>query len=303
MTTPATPDDLQHIARAFSRSRVLLTGVELDLFTLLAGRPLSAEEVVGELDSDLRATTIFLDALAAMGLLVKEEGTYRTQPSLVPALSKTSPESIVPGLLHSAHLWQTWSRLTETVLHGGPARKGESWGEERTAAFIGAMHVHAARHAPEVARAVQTGKARSLLDVGGGSGSYTIAFLRASPAMRATLFDLPEVIPMARERLTQADVAYRVTLVAGDYNRDGLPAGHDLAFLSAIIHQNSHGENVALYRKVFQALDPGGRIVVRDYAMSTDRIDPASGALFAVNMLVNTEGGNSYTYAEIREGL
>jgi len=139
--------------------------------------------------------------------------------------------------------------------------------------------------------------------VGGGSGSYTIGFLNAVPGMKATIFDLPEVIPMAETRLAEEGLMARVTLVGGDYNADDLPGGHDLAFLSAIIHQNSHAQNVALYNKVFDALDPGGRIIIRDYAMSSDRTQPASGALFAINMLVNTEGGNSYTFEEIQGGL
>ena len=95
----------------------------------------------------------------------------------------------------------------------------------------------------------------------------------------------------------------RVTLVAGDYKKDPLPAGHDLAFVSAIVHQNSPAENGALFRNIFTSLEPGGRIVVRDHLLSADRTHPRSGALFAVNMLVGTEGGNSYTEEEIRGAL
>ncbi len=84
---------------------------------------------------------------------------------------------------------------------------------------------------------------------------------------------------------------------------DVMISGHDLAFLSAVIHQNSHEQNVELYRKVYKSLGSGGRIVIRDYVMSSDGTEPASGALFAVNMLVNTHGGDSYTIDEIREGL
>ncbi|UCG39160.1 MAG: methyltransferase domain-containing protein [bacterium] len=294
---------IQHLARGFSRSRVLLTGVELDLFTLLAGEPLSAAEVTSRLALDLRATTILLDALGAMGLLEKRDGLYATHPEVAGLLTEGSGESVLPGLRHSAHLWHTWSQLTDIVRKGGPARRPEAGGDERTEAFIGAMHVRALRDAPSVVEAVSPGPARALIDVGGGSGSYTIAFLRAVPGMRATLFDLPEVVEMARRRMEEEGLADRVTLAAGDYHEDELPPGHDLAFLSAIIHQNSHEENTALYRKVHGALTTGGRVVVRDYVMEPERTGPASGALFAVNMLVNTRGGNSYTFEEIREGL
>lgn len=296
-------ESIQHIARGFSRARVLLTGVELDIFTLLAEEPLSLAEITDKLSSDLRATTIFLDALAAMGLLEKKGGLYRTSPEVIPFITAGSENSIVPGLLHTAHLWKTWSQLTDVVLSGGPAPRPDTDGDVRTKAFIGAMHVGALRYAPELVKAVDPGPAKKIIDVGGGSGTYTIAFLRAFPGMKATLFDLPDVIPMAEARLEEEGLLTRVTLVGGDYNTDDLPGGHDLALLSAIIHQNSNQQNVALYKKVFHALDRGGRIIVRDYVMSSDRTRPASGALFAINMLVNTEGGNSYTFEEIREGL
>jgi hypothetical protein len=303
MKTDLSAESIQHIARGFSRSRILLTGVELDIFTLLAEHSLSAAEIVDRLNSDLRATTIFLDALVAMDLLTKENGSYRTGPALVPLLTAESEGSILPGLMHTAHLWQTWSQLTDIVVDGGPATRSDTGSENRTKAFIGAMHVSALRNAPELVRAIDPGPAQNLIDVGGGSGSYTLGFLQAVSGMRATLFDLPEVISMARERITAEGYLDRVALVGGDYNVDDLPGGHDLALLSAIIHQNSHEQNVALYKNIHGALDPGGRIIVRDFAMSNDRTQPASGALFAINMLVNTEGGNSYTFEEIKGGL
>ncbi len=168
---------------------------------------------------------------------------------------------------------------------------------------IGAMHAIARPLAPRIVALVNPAGARRLLDVGGGSGTYTLAFLEAAPEMRATIFDLPAVIEMARERVSAAGMLGRVTLVSGDYRKDQLPGGHDLAFVSAIIHQNSPAENGEMFRKIFAALEPGGRIVVRDHVLGPDRTEPRSGALFAVNMLVGTEGGNSYTEAEIREAL
>ena len=121
--------------------------------------------------------------------------------------------------------------------------------------------------------------------------------------MKATVFDLPPVVEMARERIEEAGMMDRVTLVPGDFYKDELPPGHDLAFLSAIIHQNSLEQNQELYHKVFRSLDPGGRIVIRDHVMSLDRTQPEDGAIFAVNMLVNTTGGGTYTFDEINEGL
>jgi len=108
---------------------------------------------------------------------------------------------------------------------------------------------------------------------------------------------------MARQRLGDAGLLDRVTLVGGDFYRDEFPAGHDLAFLSAIIHQNSPLQNLDLYRKIFRSLATGGRIIIRDHVMEADRTRPKDGAIFAVNMLVGTTGGNTYTFEEIQSGL
>jgi precorrin-6B methylase 2 len=284
------------LSRAFMESRVLLTGAELDLFTLTAASPLTAEQIAERIGDDRRSLTILLDALAAMGLLVKREGSYQTEPSAARFLAADSPDSILPIIQHNIDLWERWGRLTAKVA----GTRTPDWS---MAAFIGAMHVIARPLAARIVKLVDPAGARRLIDVGGGSGSYTLAFLEAVPGMRATIFDQPEVIEMARERVGAAGVLGRVTLVAGDFEHDPLPAGHDLALVSAIIHQNSPVENEALFRKVFAALDPGGRVVVRDHVLSPDRTEPRSGALFAVNMLVGTEGGNSYTEAEIRDAL
>jgi predicted O-methyltransferase YrrM len=298
------PQTILELARNFMESRILLTGAELDLFTLLASGPLSAEEVAGRTGADLRALTIVLDALAAMELLVKREGRYSCPPAVSVLMSKDGPESVLPMVRHMAHVWRRWSKLTDRV-RGKEEKDKDSVVPETSEipAFIGAMHAIAAKLAPGILAAIGTGRARNLLDVGGASGTYTLAFLQAVPDMRATLFDRPEVIEMARRRLEEAGLLSRTTLVGGDFYRDEFPGGHDLAFLSAIIHQNSPRQNLDLYRKIFRALVPGGRIVIRDHIMEPDRTRPRDGAIFAVNMLAATAGGNTYTYGEIQTGL
>ena len=301
MAREFTPESIYGIARSFMECRLLLTGIELNLFSLAASAPLSAEKIAGELKGDLRGTTILLDALSALGFLDKKDNHYRTVPSLIPLLSDSEPTSILPGLLHTAHLWRTWSQLTDVVLRGKRDKSG--FADDRLSAFIGAMHVGAAGAADGIVAAISPGLAKTLIDIGGGSGTYTIAFLKASPEMKATLFDLPPVIEMARKRITEAGMQDRVRLIPGDFYKDALPSGHDLALLSAIIHQNSPEQNRALYQRIFQALDSGGRVIIRDHVMDPDRTRPVSGAIFAVNMLVNTPGGGTYTFEEIREGL
>ncbi len=296
--TTHTPESLSSLARGFMESRVFLTAAELDLFTLLADGPLSLEEAAAARGADRRALAILLDALTAMGLLEKADGRFTTPPSLVPLLTSRSGGSLLPLALHSVNLWDRWSRLTETVAGARPVA-GDGW----TRSFIGAMHAIAAPQADAIVAAVGPGSARRLLDVGGGPATYTLAFLRAAPGLRATLFDLPEVVEIARENATRAGLVDRVDLVAGDLRTDALPGGHDLAFVSAIVHMLGPAGNVALFRKVHDALLPGGRVVLRDHVMSPDRTAPRAGALFAVNMLVGTKDGGTFTLEELSAWL
>jgi predicted O-methyltransferase YrrM len=305
MSTKHTQESISDSARGFMTSRVLLSGAELDLFTLLAEEPMTAVEIATAKKAELRGMTILLDALSALGFLSKKNGRYRTEPSAVPQLSGDAPDSILPMILHMGAVWRNWSQITDIVLGKitpDMQKKGVLARDDRKA-FIGAMHAVASKAAPEVVASINPGPARRLIDVGGGSGTYTLAFLRASPEMKATLFDLPPVVELARDRVKAAGMEDRVTLVAGDFYKDQLPSGHDLALLSAIIHQNSLEENKALYGKIYQALNSGGRIVVRDHVMSPDRTRPLEGALFAVNMLAATPGGGTYTFDEIKDGL
>jgi SAM-dependent methyltransferase len=297
--------DVLGLARGFMECRVFLSAAELDLFTILTPTPLPAMEVAGRIGAKSRGLTILLDALSAMGLLVKRGEAYQCPPSTSRFLSADTPDSVLPMVLHMAGLWRRWSGLTSIV-------RGAQVSDQVTApfrnvdelrAFIGAMDVVAKPLTPPVIAAVHPGPSRDLLDVGGASGTYTIAFLQAAPEMKATLFDKPEVIEIARQRLREAGVLDRVILVPGDFYQDELPAGHDLAFISAIIHQNSLEQNVDLFRKVFRSLNGNGRVVIRDHVMEPDRTSPKDGAIFAINMLVSTVAGRTYTYSEIEACL
>ena len=286
-------DDILALARNFMECRILLTAAELDLFTMLAHESLTAGEVARRRQSDERAMTMLLDAAAALELLSKREGRYRCEPNMAALLSQDASESVLPMVLHSASLWRRWTELTGVVRGDADARARAQSGRDETfqRAFIGAMHVVAGTRPRSVVATVDPGAALHLLDIGGASGTYTIAFLEAAPEMRATLFDLPDVLTQARQRLSAAGLLDRVTLAGGNFYADELPSGHDLALLSAIIHQNSPAQNVELYRKIARALVPGGRVLIRDHVMSPDRLDPRDGAVFAINMLVGTAGG------------
>jgi predicted O-methyltransferase YrrM len=291
-------------ARSFLRSRVILTGAQLDFFTQLDETPASAKELAEKNELGLRATIRVLDCLVTFDLLEKQDGLYHTTEKGA-FFSSRHPETILPMVLHYNHLWNNWSHLTETVKTGvNSARKPvtES-GTEAQKAFIGAMHVVGRDLSVEIADAYDLSPFKRLLDIGGASGTYTIAFLRKNPEMKAVIFDLEGVIPLAEERLKKEGFYDRVELVAGDFYQDRLSKGCDLALLSAIIHQNSPEQNLELYLKIHRALDPGGVLLIRDHIMDESRTNPPAGALFALNMLVNTSGGDTYTFSEVKDVL
>jgi SAM-dependent methyltransferase len=290
--------------RGFFKSRVILTAAELDLFTRLAKGQARADDLAKELRCDQRCLTRLLDCLVALHLLSKQDGIYQTSERGA-LLSAEHPETELPMVLHINGLWETWSGLTETLKTGeNPRRKPVAdRGKDSLKDFIGAMHVVGRSLSNEIADSYDLSPFKRLLDIGGATGTYTIAFLEKNPQMTAVLFDLPDVIPWAEERLGSEGLVGRVELVAGDFYHDELPRGCDLALLSAIIHQNSPQENLDLYGKIHGALEPGGKLLIRDHVMDPGRTFPPQGTLFAINMLVNTKGGDTYTFDEMKDTL
>ena len=295
------PQPILELAAAFQRSRVLLSAWELDLFTVLADEWRSSAEVAAAIGADERATDRLMNALCALGLLDKRDGRFANTAAAARFLVKGRPDYMA-GLGHTNHLWDTWSTLTGTVRAGAPSPRpavgdrGDDW----LRPFIAAMHWRAERGAPSVIALLDlTGVAR-VLDVGGGSGAFAMAFVRARTGISAVVFDLPAVLPLTKNYVQTEGFASRVETVAGDYLTDDLPGGFDLVFLSAIVHSNSAAENRRLIGKSTDALNAGGRLVVLDWLMSEDRTSPLPGALFAINMLVGTEAGDTFTEFEVR---
>ena len=264
-----TPESIREIAYAFQRSRILLTAYELGIFGVLGTRKESSENVAHTLGTDWRATDRLMNALVAMGLLVKEGSTFRNAPSASRCLLPSSPEYL-SGLMHTVHLWDTLSTLTNAVRIGTSVPLQErrradptSW----TQAFIAAMNDRARKQAPEVAALMNLKEGMRVLDVGGGSGAFAIAFVRAQRALTATVFDLPEVLPLTERYVSAEGLLDRIALVGGDYTTDELPGGYDLVFLSAIIHSNSADQNRKLMQKCARVLNPKGTLVVQDFIM------------------------------------
>lgn len=297
----ASPCAILEIATAFQRSRVLLTAHELDLFTVLGETWKSSAEVAKALGTDGRATDRLMNTLCSLGLLEKRDGRFCNSPPASRFLVRGRPE-FMAGLMHMVHLWETWSTLTAAVRQGGSVVSGAigDRGDTWLRAFIAAMHWRATRHAPQVVAALDLTGVSRVLDVGGGSGAYAMAFARARGDIEVVVFDLPGVVPLAEEYIRGEGLAPRVRAVAGDFEADPLGDGFDLAFLSAILHGNSPAQNRALLRKAAEALNPRGQLVVQDFIMAEDRTAPPFGALFALNMLVGTQAGDTYTESEVR---
>lgn len=299
---PATPQGLFELAIAFQRSRVLLTAFELDLFTILNDQSLTSGEVASAAEADPRGTDRLMNALVALGLLRKAGERFSNGPETERFLVRGKP-GFMGGLGHMSNLWHSWSGLTDAVRRGGAAprppvnERGDDW----LRSFIAAMHGRAASAAPEVVSLSGLEGPSRVLDLGGGSGAFAMAFARAGHA--AVVFDLPNVVTLTRAYVRAEGLAAQVEIVAGDYLRDPIGDGYDAVLLSSVIHSHPPPENRALLAKVAAALRPGGRIIVRDFLMDEGRDGPLQPALFALNMLVGTPAGDTYTEREVREWL
>jgi 2-polyprenyl-3-methyl-5-hydroxy-6-metoxy-1,4-benzoquinol methylase len=297
-----TPDDVMQIAIGFQRSRILLTAYELGLFSALADEEKTSADVADELGTDARATDRLMNALCVMGLLEKNEDLFSNTPSAAELLAEGKP-GYMAGLMHTVHLWDTWSTLTDAVRAGGSVAMGpvNERGDKWLDAFISAMHYRGTRQAEEVVSQLDLDGVTRVLDVGGGSGAFAMAFARAREGLRATVFDLPSVIPLTVKYLEAEGYSDRVDTAVGDYHADDFGDGYDVVFLSAIIHSNSFDENRGLIKKAADALNPGGQVVVSDFIVDEDRTGPPRAAVFALNMLVATEAGDTYTESEVRD--
>ncbi len=293
-TQPRTLPDLLQALRGFQESRTLLTAVELDVLPACEGGA-GADEVAAATGTDPRAVGMLLNALAALGALVKEEGRFRCTEA-GRALGR-----LRPGLMHMANVWHTWSSLTECVRTGHSERTGPSGAQVEH--FIGAMHTRAKAIAGDAVRLIGHRGVRRLLDVGGGPATFAIAFAQAEPGLCAEVLDQGPVLPIAAGHIRAAGLEGRVTLREGDLRAGSLGEGFDLVLVSAVCHMLDEAGNQDLLARCARALAPGGRVAVREFILDPDRAGPPAAALFALNMLVGTAAGNTYTEAEYRSWM
>jgi predicted O-methyltransferase YrrM/DNA-binding CsgD family transcriptional regulator len=301
---PLLPDNLAGTLRAFQESRILLSALELDVFTAV-GDGATASETAARMGANPRATEMLLNALVALDALTKHDGVFRNTAAAAEHFVEGAPSGGRLSLMHYVNLWNRWSRLTDCVRRGTAVDLVdlEERGEEWIAAFIAAMQRHSQEGAPALVADVDASGARRMLDVGGGSGAYSIAFAQANPSLHAVIFDLEPVLAIAQTHIDRAGLTARVTTRVGDLHTDAFGGGFDMVLISSICHMLSPQEILDLFRKSFAALNPAGRVIVRDFILEDGKTAPRQAAVFSLNMLVGTRGGSNYSTAEYRELL
>jgi SAM-dependent methyltransferase len=298
------PNMIREFAASFQKSRILLTGFELDIFSNVYESGASSNLIADNLHLDEHACERLLNALVSLGFLTKQNDLFFNTAESFTFLSKKSPDYL-GGLMHTNHLWNTWSNLSQVIRTGNPANRSEInvRGEDWLSPFINAMHDRAKKQAPQQLAGIDLSAIRSVLDVGGGSGAYSMEFVSKKPGIEATVFDLSNVVHLTKKYLDLEGFSARIKTHAGDYTTDDLPKGFDLVFLSAIIHSNSLETNRLLIKKCYKSLNKKGKIIIQDWMMNNDRTQPVQGAIFAINMLVGTEAGDCFTEQEVKEML
>lgn len=275
--------------------------MKLDLFGHLALGPSTAEEVAERLQGDARAFRIVLDALTALQLLAKRGASYVNTPVSGRYLVPGGSEYVGDQLIVDDLCWDIWGRLEETLLLGKPV-VGESIFREdalMTKHLLRGLHQDAAPIASALAEVLPLSEHQHILDLGGGAGTYALTFVRDHPHLRASIFELPKAAEIARRTVDASGLSDRACIVEGDFLRDRLPQGHDMIFMSNVLHGQPPEDNAGLFHRVARAVEPGGLVVVRDVVMNAGLTSPEFGAIFSVNMLLHTAGGRCYSLKEI----
>ncbi len=286
------------LAAGYREAAVIGAAAELGVFELLAAGGASAETLAVRLGCDRRGMATLGNALVALGVLKGDAGGYRLTPELQPALDPQSPEAVLDLLRHHTHLMSRWAGLAEVVARGEPAPRAPR-DESSQQAFLRAMDDGARKVAPALWEAVSLARRRRLLDVGGGSGRFTLEALARNPGLRATVVDRPESEAALRAFAAGQPGADRLDFVAADALADPLPPA-DAVLLSSVVHIYGPDGLARLAGNLARALEDGGVLVIRDFLFADSaHTTPAATALFAVNMLVNTEAGGCYTADEL----
>ena len=298
-------DPIEAISSGYRDSQILFTAVRIGIFNALLDQTLSCESLCASLDCSPRGMRILCDALVTLGLLDKEGDFYCNSAVALEYLLPDSPKSKAAIMKHGARLYERWGKLYDVVKTGRPVSEDDldqrSVGFDR--AFAKAMADVGRISAQQTVEIIDIGVARKMLDIGGGPGLYSIAFVQHNPNLNATVFDNAETLEVAQENIDEAGLSDRVSTKPGNALDDELGGPYDFILISNCIHSFSYEANQNLVKKCADVLTPDGRICLKDFFLEEDRTSPKWNAIFAVNMLVNSEEGNSYTINEAKQWL
>lgn len=286
-------------------TKILLTAVTLDLFSILDGRERTAGELAQRIGADERALGLLLNALVAMRVLTKDADRFANAAVARAHLVKSTPGYVGHLLLLHDAEWSHWGKLEETIRTGRSpvSRHVFETDPELGANVLSVLHRIGRQSGPDLARRLRLEGARTLLDLGGGDGTHAIAFCTVYPDLRATVFDLPQTLKTAEWAVKDAGLESRITLLPGDFNTDPLGGPYDVVLMSDILHYQGPDANAALVKKTFAHLTQSGRLIIKDRFLDESGTSPAWVTAFAVHVLVNTERGRCYTVAEARRWM
>ena len=246
------------------------------------GRPQA--DLAKSVSADSRAVELLLNSLVAAGLLVKKDSLYRNASVASKYLVSGKPFYQGDILRHYSTLWDNWSGLDTVIKTGKPYRKSHDH-----ESFILGMHNLALQKVREVTKNIRLSGVKRLLDLGGGPGTYAMAF--AGKNIEVTLLDFPETLKIAKRLIAASGLENKIKLLPGDFAKTGLGNNYDMVFISQILHAYNDRDCMSLLKKSSASLKSGGRVVVQEFYLDETKTNPPQGAMFAINMLVNTAGG------------
>ncbi len=301
------PMILMETAWGFTRTEILKTGVDLDVFTHIERGRTTAQALAQAIGASERGVRILLNGLVGLNVLAKTGEQYQLSEGARRFLCKHSPAYMGDWLLHVNEMMPAWGHLTEVVRSGQPFRQVEGDGErgEFFAKLVAGLFTMNAPGAQAAAKAM-VGRRSGLrvLDIGAGSGVWGIAFAQEDPQARVMLVDFPKVLPIAKQFVVQHGLADRFQYLAGNFREVDLGREqYDVAILGHICHSEGAHNTQTLFRRVRQALKPGGRLLIAEFLADEERRSAIFPLIFAVNMLVNTEEGDTFTLSELRTWL
>jgi SAM-dependent methyltransferase len=309
---PHTPQRVLEMGTAYQSSKVVLSAVELGLFTELGRGPATADQLRDRLGLHERGARDFLDVLVALGLLQREADLYSNCPDTGLFLDRAKP-TYLGGILEMSNdrLYPFWGRLTDALRTGLPqneVRDGEDFfgglyqDAGRLRHFLAAMDASAGFMGAALARLVPWEHYRDFVDVGGARGGVAAQVVKAHPHLSGGCFDLPPVEPVFDEHMERLGTGDRVTFYGGDFFTDSLPET-DVIIFGHVLHDWDADQKRELVRKAYDALRPGGAVLVYDAMIDDDRRDNVFGLLMSLNMLIETPGGFEYTARQCESWL